>query len=540
MKMTFENQLLLIGVLVILYFIIVIPLVRLFIKRIEGKRNKVGNEETGEIGSEIIIDDIEKSEVEDNTGYTQPTKPISNNVIITEGIDDENNNETFSESKTELISPEKEDQSKVKYIGYNPLNIFAQTEPLYFPYVIMPKPNCIIKFPRKGRSGRKGYKEDDFKVYVEKYFSSYFQIFDDRFFLVKNNSNPFEPDFTLIDEKDGINLFLDIEIDEPYEGINYINRRKATHFQYSDTNRNNAFKNRGWMVIRFAEIQVHKNPESCCRFIADVIKSINPKYNLQDHLNNVSKINPIQQWTEEVAKKWSVEKYREKYLGITSFGLKDKGPKLNDINESELGVEIEKNVKDDAFIPLSNLTKKTSNLKIEKIHSAINSNKFISFTYKDRKTITKPIKVINKELVAFCFVKNKEIAFNVSDIKNINLKDNYYTLRVAGPVIGLDRITNAVNTAIDYSKYIRMKYTRAAWTNMEVDYETGELIQNSIEAEESIRTINNIQLAINVLDQEHIDAYNLNENYITAYCNRREEQRTFKFDRIGEIEILDI
>lgn len=85
-----------------------------------------------------------------------------------------------------------------------------------------------------------------------------------------------------------------------------------------------------------------------------------------------------------------------------------------------------------------------------------------------------------------------------------------------------------------------MKYTRTGWTNMFVDKETGELLLNRIDAEESIRTINNVQLAIEVLSQDQINTYNLNSNYITAYCNKREEQRTFRFDRIGEIEILDL
>ena len=85
-----------------------------------------------------------------------------------------------------------------------------------------------------------------------------------------------------------------------------------------------------------------------------------------------------------------------------------------------------------------------------------------------------------------------------------------------------------------------MKYTRASWNNYIADTETGELILDRIEAEESIRTITNVQLSINALAEEHIMAYNLNSNYITAYCNKRNEQRTFRFDRIGEIEILDI
>jgi len=64
---------------------------------------------------------------------------------------------SFEGKKIEIIIPEKDDQLKEKYIGYNPINIFSQTEPLYFPTVIMPKPHCVIKFPRKGRSSRRGF-----------------------------------------------------------------------------------------------------------------------------------------------------------------------------------------------------------------------------------------------------------------------------------------------------------------------------------------------------------------------------------------------
>jgi hypothetical protein len=62
----------------------------------------------------------------------------------------------------------------------------------------------------------------------------------------------------------------------------------------------------------------------------------------------------------------------------------------------------------------------------------------------------------------------------------------------------------------------------------------------NIDAEESGSTISNVQLAINTRDQEEILKYNFNENYITACCHKREDQRTFKFDRISEIAILNI
>lgn len=114
----------------------------------------------------------------------------------------------MSSMALELIA--KEDYSKFskpKYIGYNPINIFTQTEPLNYPYVIMPsKSGCVIKFPQKGRTGRKGYKEDDFLQYIRKYFKETFKIYDDRYVLTKKNR--YEPDISLLNEKDGINIFL--------------------------------------------------------------------------------------------------------------------------------------------------------------------------------------------------------------------------------------------------------------------------------------------------------------------------------------------
>lgn len=432
----------------------------------------------------------------------------------------------------EIVKPEKEEQSKVKYIGYNPINIFAQTEPLNFPYVIMPRANCVIKFPRKGRVGRKGYKEEDFKTYVDKYFKTTFQVFDDRFILIKNSPKPFEPDFTLIDEKNGINIFLDIEIDEPYEGLNDLSKRKATHFQYSDTNRNNAFKNRGWIVIRFAEIQVHQEPNSCCRFIADVIRSINPQFTIPPTLNSSKPIEPVKQWTKEEAEVWSSEKYREKYLKIPSFGITSDNQTLEGVAETELGEKIEeKVVEEKQFIPP--ITQKSTNPKIYLINSALQSNKYLSFTYQGASTVTKPIKTTQGMLTAFCYVKNSERSFNIYEISKLLLKPNYYTERVDRSSEGLEKITNTVKTSINYNKHIRMKYTRGAWT----DIETGEFK----DSQESLRTISNIGIANDVLEEEQINRYNLQGDlHINAFCNRDNIRKTFRFDRIGEIEILDI
>ena len=427
----------------------------------------------------------------------------------------------------ELI--EKEDYSKLskpKYIGYNPLNIFAQTEPLNYPYVIMPsKSGCVIKFPQKGRTGRKGYKEDDFLQYIRKYFKETFEIYDDRYVLTKKNR--YEPDISLLNEKNGINIFLDIEIDEPYEGINDIKNRKPTHFRFADVNRNNEFKNRGWIVVRFAEIQIHQNPDGCCRFIADVIKSIYPQFNIPLGLMVAKRIEPVLQWTKELALNWSAQNYREQYLGIEQFGY------MPIIQETDFVLiqdeEIEKEVVDDKSISLSEKNG-ISTFPQNIIDIAIRTNKYIVFQYEKDKTIVKPTKCKENVIAGYCYVKNMIRSFDISKMEDIHLKNEYYTLRLSASELGIQTVANMMNIIIPDHKYVRMEYTKPARSFVDMDTETNELIQKQTKAETSIRTISDIQL----------DTEGWGENYIRAYCHKREEERTFYFGRISLLEILDL
>ena len=422
-----------------------------------------------------------------------------------------------------IIKPEPK-PSKPKHIGYNPTNIFAQTEPLNYPYVIMPsRPECVIKFPQKGRSGRKGYKEESFLQFIQKYFRDTFKIYDDRYVLAKTNR--YEPDFSLLNEKEGINIFLDIEIDEPYEGINDVNNRKATHFQYADTNRNNEFKNRGWIVIRFAEIQIHQNPEGCCLFIAEVIKSIYPQFNIPQDLATAKRLEPIQQWTKELALTWSKEKYREQYLGIDRFGY------LPETSGADIALiqdeETEKEVIDDApIIP----EKEVPTIEQSTIEKAIQLNKYVAFQYEGEKTIVKPSKCDNSIMEGFCYVKNAIRKFEISKMKNIHQKDNYCTVSLSADKLGIKNVANIMNIIIPNHKYVRMEYTKPARSFVTMDPETKQFIPVQTEAETSIRTISDIQL----------DTEGWGENYIRAYCHKREDGRTFYFARISLLEVLDL
>lgn len=421
---------------------------------------------------------------------------------------------------------EKSERSLPKYIGYNPVNVFAQTEPLYYPYVVMPsKSKCPIKFPQKGRSGRKGYKENAFLLFIQKYFKETFNVYDDRYVLTK--ANRYEPDFSLLNEKNGINIFLDIEIDEPYEGINDINRRKATHSQFSDVNRNNEFKNRGWIVIRFAEIQIHQTPDGCCRFIADVIKSIYPQFIIPVELMAAKRIEPVQQWTEEVALNWSKQKYREEYLGINQFGYM---PETIDTNIAIIQDEkVEEEVIDDKIVEVPQKHERVTSEQ-DVVKNAIQSGKYVNFQYGKEKTIVKPSRCDGRIMTGFCYVKNSVLNFEMCRMKNLCLKDNYCTSSLSANELGIKNVANIMNIIISNKKYVRMEYTRREWNNICINPETGELINNKTEAETSIRTISDIKL----------DTERWGENYIRAYCHKREAERTFYFARISLLEILDL
>jgi len=218
-----------------------------------------------------------------------------------------------------LITPEPEPPRRViKYIGYEPSTQFLQTKLHYYPYVSMPKEKSVIKFPRKikeGRIGNRGYKEPDFDIYLKRYFcqNEAFQFFNDRFLFISNNTDPYIPDHILIDEKKNLNLFIDIEIDEPYDLIS----RLATHeIGSNDEARNKYFNDRGWIVIRFSEIQVHRNILGCCKHIAKVIKSINNNFIIPEDLNQATDIFSMSFWYKYQSDRWAKDNHREEYLGI--------------------------------------------------------------------------------------------------------------------------------------------------------------------------------------------------------------------------------
>jgi hypothetical protein len=120
----------------------------------------------------------------------------------------------------------------------------------------------------------------------------------------------YTPDFAYIDAF--LNLYIDIEIDEPYD----FKTNKPTHFVSSATQRarNKHFQQRGWLVIRFSEEQVVRWPDSCCKTVAETIAEVTNAPLILKQFDGVVDLKPMPQWTEHEASEMAKNSYREQYL----------------------------------------------------------------------------------------------------------------------------------------------------------------------------------------------------------------------------------
>jgi hypothetical protein len=220
-------------------------------------------------------------------------------------------------TKQIIKSEPNNEQTDDLRILFTPNNHFEQTGQYLYPVVKMPKINSNLKLPRYGRSNQKGYKEEDFYNDIQKQISD-LEISNNVHLVIPNYSKPYEPDIVLFDKN--INLYINIEIDEPYDGY----YRYPTH-NYSaetlfkqDNIRDLFFTESGWIVIRFTEKQVHKQSKECIDYIQNVINSIYSK-----EFNKIPKCEIEKQWNENQSIQWQLNYYREKYLEIPSFNKRE-------------------------------------------------------------------------------------------------------------------------------------------------------------------------------------------------------------------------
>lgn len=212
-----------------------------------------------------------------------------------------------------IISEPNKEQTDTLRILYSPNDYFMQGENYQYPVVKMPKHNSNVKLPRLGRSSKIGYKESDFSKLLMHCYPE-IDMINNVHLIIPHFNSPYEPDIVLFDKK--INLYIDIEIDEPYDGYyryptHYINPEDEVKH---DNVRDLFFTESGWIVIRFTEKQVHCDAYKCINFIKNVIHSLYNRNVVTD-----ATCQKEDQWDYNQCIQWQKINYREKYLGIERF-----------------------------------------------------------------------------------------------------------------------------------------------------------------------------------------------------------------------------
>lgn len=214
---------------------------------------------------------------------------------------------------------------KVNYTS----SISDQTD--VYPIFRCPKKNTVVRSYRVGTTKRRGFKEEVFQRAIEDVFGNQFIVSGELRINTGKDTRPFEPDIALIDKSNDC-LRIDIEIDEPYAGIT----RQPTHCKGDDTMRDIYFVDRGWIVIRFSEYQVHMFEKECLRFISDVIKGVSSTYSIPASLAHSTSTENEKLWDIVQAQKWEKDKYRESYLNHEFKTVEERIETIErDFNEQE-------------------------------------------------------------------------------------------------------------------------------------------------------------------------------------------------------------
>ena len=239
-------------------------------------------------------------------------------------------------SKEKLPEAKKEEKielTKNLFVNYN-LDLSETTE--VYAVLRIPRKGSIVRSHRYGNTKRRGFKEDVFQKSIGKYFCSQFEVAGNVRLNTGKETRPFEPDIAIIEKERINNIRIDIEIDEPYAGLT----RQPTHCKGDDIIRDTYFADRGWIVIRFSEYQVHTQEKECLKFIAQIINKIDSRYFVPNDLMSISDLKPEKLWGVVQAQKWEKAKYREHYLNHKFSEVSEEIETIErDFNEQEINEE---------------------------------------------------------------------------------------------------------------------------------------------------------------------------------------------------------
>lgn len=270
--------------------------------------------------------------------YVKPTE-IKKEKVIFKAETFEDKSKTKPKSEEQLPKAKEEtikSKDEVNFVNYHIPKVQKINS---YPIFRYPKKGTVVRSFRLGNTKRRGFKEESFQKSIEQYFGKDFAVLGNARLNTGKETRPFEPDIAIID-KSNSNLRIDIEIDEPYAGLT----RQPIHCKGEDVYRDIYFVDRGWIVLRFSEYQIHSQENDCLRYIAETIKLAIPNYVIPTLLLNQPSLEIEKLWDIVQAQKWEKKKYREEYLNHT-FQFIEEQTETTERNFDEQELKEEKLVK---------------------------------------------------------------------------------------------------------------------------------------------------------------------------------------------------
>ena len=107
------------------------------------------------------------------------------------------------------------------------------------------------------------------------------------------------------------NVFIDIEIDEPYE----MDSKKEIHYiGCEDATRDSRIANRNWIVLRFSEKQIMTDCTACSILIENLIKMVEEgSLKALDEILSIRASIEDDRWRKEDARMMAINNYRKSY-----------------------------------------------------------------------------------------------------------------------------------------------------------------------------------------------------------------------------------
>lgn len=256
-----------------------------------------------------------KSITENKVTKLPPPLPMTpKRLDIIKSVDIEQREEAVKKVETSTsLAPVSEATNKElqKRVNYSLSSSKNHNEYIFYS---SPEKGTIV-YPHRHHKGKiRGYSEEMFEDLIRNTFNNVeLEISGDVNLKLSDTARSYEPDIALV-ANNQTNIRIDIEIDEPYSLLS----RTPIHYteDNSDAVRDAIMKSAGWIVIRFAEEQIVKQPMACISSIARLLIQIDSS--LVSETCSLSEFpKPVKRWTKAEAELMAQNNYREAYLKIS-------------------------------------------------------------------------------------------------------------------------------------------------------------------------------------------------------------------------------